>query len=153
MAGVLHEMYDQQEKGVQTSAAAISLATVSIFTIAGGPIEVVELYAIWQAQAQAVATTLQFNMLATVGGATTISAASASQSGVAAGSSLLCAGTAFNTTPVTTAGGTVVAGTVKFICPAGSLQYIAGTSANTSTMIWFLRYKPLARGVTVVAAF
>ncbi len=153
IAQVVRELFNQTDQAVNTTAGgvAISLATVSIFTIAGGPIEVLGLYWIWQTAAQAVATTLQFNVNATSGGATTVSGASASQSGVAAGTSGMCVGT-FVTAPTITTGGTVATGTVKFMVPAGSIQYIAGTSANTGLVTWYLRYRPLARGVTVVAA-
>jgi hypothetical protein len=149
---ILIENYNLMERAISTGSAAISLATVTIFTIAGGPIEVVELFAEFQGVAQAVATTLQFNATPTLGAAATLSAASASLSGTAAGSIVLCTGVFANAATIATVNA-AAAGTTKFIVGAGTLSYIAGTSANTQLVKWYLRYKPCARGVTVTAAF
>lgn len=39
----------------------------------------------------------------------------------------------------------------KLIIPAGVIE-INGTASNTGIIVWYLRYKPMAPGVTVVAA-
>jgi len=144
---------DVQEKCVASSTAALVDATV-IFTIAGGPIRILDILSECITAAGVAAETLQWQSVPTVGSATTISGACTTLSGVAAGTTVRLAPTALSTALVISlaaAGGvqlgtsvanhiTVMAGTIKSVVVAGT----------TGTWKHYLRYQPLAKGVTVV---
>lgn len=148
IAEVLREAYNQQEKAVSTAAAVLANGTATIFTVAGGPIEVVELLSVCVTGNDATASTLQYAADPTDGAQTTVSGASASLTSATAGTVVLCTGT-FATAASVNANGTVAAGTTKFIVPAGVVQAVVATGPSTGTWTHHLRYKPLARGVTV----
>src|SRR5438128_2439018 len=94
--GSTFSILDQQERCAVSATAALANAT-TIFTITGGPIEIVDLLSECITAQQAVATTLQWTSTPTVGTATTFSGASASLSGVAAGTTVRLAPTALST--------------------------------------------------------
>ena len=73
MAEVLREIYDQAERVVTTAAAVIANGTATIFTIAGGPIEILNLLSVCVTANDATASTLQWTVDPTDGAATTIS--------------------------------------------------------------------------------
>lgn len=148
LAEVMREIYDQAEKSISTPAAVIANGAATIFTIAGGPIEVIELLSVCVTANDGTATTLKYTSDPTDGAATDVSAASASLASVAAGTTVLCTGTFASAATVTT-NGTVAGGTTKFTVTAGVLQAITATGPTTGTWTHHLRYKPLARGVTV----
>lgn len=143
----LRETYDLMEKAANTSAAVMVTAD-TIFTIAGGPIEVVELVSVCVTANDGTASTIQYTADPTDGAVTNLSIASASVASVAAGNTLLVTGT-FGDAPTLTTNGTVAAGTTKFIVPAGVIKLVVGVGSTTGTWTHHLRYKPLSRGVTV----
>lgn len=153
MAEVLREIYDQQEKVVTTAAAVIASGTNTQFTIAGGPIEILTLLSVCVTANDATASTLQWTVDPTDGAATTISGASATLASVAAGTIVNINGV-LATAAVIVALGTAISqgsgGTGGgVIAPVGAIQTIIGVGATTGTWTHHLRYKPLARGVTV----
>ena len=155
IAGVLHELYDQADKSVRNTTAVLANGT-TLYTIAGGPIQIMELMAICIAPNDVTATTLQFSSTPTVGTPTTFSGASASLASATAGSIVLLTPTALSTAPtiVTAANGGVALGLVAqnhIIVQAGTITTVIATGPSTGTWSFVMRYRPLARGVTVIA--
>lgn len=148
IAEVLRELYDQQEKVVSTAAAVIASGTATIFTIAGGPIEVLNLMSVCVTLNDATATTLKYTADPTDGAATDLSAASASLADAAAGTICNITGTLANAT-VVTAAGTAIAQAGGVVVPVGVIQTFTAVGATTGTWTHHLLYRPLARGVTV----
>jgi hypothetical protein len=153
MAEVLREIYDQQEKVVVTSAAVIGAGTNTQFTIAGGPIEILNLLSVCVTVNDSTASTLQWTVDPTDGGATTICGASASLGDAAAGTIVNINGVLATAAVITAAGTAISQGSGGtgggIIAPVGVIQSIVGVGATTGTWTHHLRYKPLARGVTV----
>jgi hypothetical protein len=142
------------EKCVATTAATMTMATDDLFVIAGGPIELVSLVGVFQTVNTGAASTFQIQANATAGGATVMSIASSSTSGAAAGTYLVL--------PAAVGGAvTAVAGGAHlnllpaelWTIPVGKIQAIVGGAGTVGTVQWYLRYKPLAPGVTVTAAY
>lgn len=148
---VVHDAYDQIEKSVVTSAAVMSNA-LTVFTIAGGPIEIKNLLAICVTGNNATASTLQFSTDPTAGAATTISAASASLANAAAGTFVNITGTLADAAVITT-NGTAISQAGSIVVPVGIMTLVIGVGSTTGTWTINMRYKPLARGVTVTAAY
>ena len=140
------------ERAFCTGAAAMVNGD-TIFTITGGPIQIVSLHSECITTHQAVATTAQYQSVPTVGSATTISGATTTLSGVAAGTTFRLAPTALSTAPVISlaAAGGVQLGTnvANFVnVNAGTIKLVIGTG-GTGTWKHFLRYKPLCPDVQV----
>ena len=153
MAEVLREIYDQQEKAVVTLAGVIANGTNTQFTIAGGPIEILTLLSVCIAANDGTASTLQWTVDPTDGAATTISGASATLANAAAGTIVNMNGVLAPAAVITTTGTAMSQGSGGtgggIIAPVGVIQSIIGVGATTGTWTHHLRYKPLARGVTV----
>mgnify|MGYP001591994271 FL=1 len=148
LAEVMREIFDQVDKSLSTAAGVMPNGTTTIFTVAGGPIEVLELLSVCVTVNDATASTLQYQADPTNGAATALSLASGSLASLAAGNTALCTGT-FGAAPTVTLNGTVAAGTTKFIVPAGVIQSVIAVGATSGTWTHHLRYAPLSRGVTV----
>ena len=148
MAEVLRELYDQAEKSISTTAAVIASGTATIFTVAGGPIEVLNIISVCVTANDATATTLKYTANPTDGSATDLCAASASLANAAAGTIVNITGTVANA-GVVTANGTAISQAGRLVVPAGVIQAITAVGATTGTWTHHLRYKPLARGVVV----
>jgi hypothetical protein len=153
LAEVIREMYDQQSKAV-VKAAATLVNGATAFTIAGGSIQIEELFAYCKTANDTTASTLQFSSTPTLGSAKTISGASASLASAAAGAAVVLNPTALTTAPdlVTAANGGVLLGANlgnRIIVHPGTLTIVVGVGSTTGTWELHLRYKPLARGVLV----
>lgn len=143
------------QDGVAVRATAVLANGNTLFTIAGGSIQIMELMAICITANDATATTLQFSSSPTVGSATTISGASASLTSATAGTTVLLTPTALSTAPVISAAsaGGVQLGLVAqnhIIVNAGTITSVIGTGPSTGTWSFVMRYRPLSKGVTVV---
>jgi hypothetical protein len=128
----------------------------TVFTIANGPIEIVELQSLCVTANDTTASTMQWNSVPTVGSAKTISAASASLASATAGSTVTLNQTSLATAPdiVTAANGGVAIGANvanKIIVQKGTLKLVIGVGSTTGTWQHYLRYKPLDPAVTVTA--
>lgn len=140
-------MWGAQEKCIQSTTALLADAA-TIFTITGGPIQILELLSVCVVANSAVATTLQWSSTPAVGSDKTISGASASLSAIAAGTTILLAPTALTTAPtvVTAANGGVQAGPAlsanHIIVLNGTLKLVIA-NAGTGTFYHCLRYAPL----------
>ena len=148
LAEVLRELYDQSEKAISTAAAVIANGTATIFTIAGGPILLTHIFSVCVTANDTTATTLKYTADPTDGAATDLCAASATLASKAAGHILNITGT-LATQMVQTVNGTAIEQATPILIPAGVIQTITTVGATTGTWRHHLRYRPLARGVTV----
>lgn len=148
MAEALREIYDQNERVFTTAAAVIAAGTATVFTVAGGPIEVISLISVCVTGNDATATLHKWTANPTDGTATDISAASASLANATAGTILNITGT-LATATVITAQGTAIAQAAAVVVPVGVLTSITSGGATTGTWTHHLRYKPLGRGVVI----
>lgn len=140
---------DLQERVAKKTAATI-VNGQTLFTVAGGPIQVLGLVSICETANDGTASTLQYSATPTVGVAQTISAASASLANQAAGGSVTLAGTALSTAALLNANGpNLIANPGTIMVPAGTITAVVGVGSTTGTWAHYLRYKPLAVGVTV----
>ncbi len=134
-------------------------ATTTIFTVAGGSIELLNLVSHCVTTNNSNAATLQWSFDGTAGTATTITGASGSLASLVAGDLVLCDFTLLTTVPlIMTTGISAVLGsptTQRYIITNGPgvLQAIVGTAATTGTWNHSLRYRPLDEDVTVTPAF
>ena len=138
------------EERVVKKAAATMVTAQTLFTVAGGPIEVIGLVSICETGNDATASTLQYNATPTAGSAQTISGASGSLANSAAGASVTLAGTALATAALLNANGpNLIANPGTIMVPIGAIDIVIGVGSTTGTWAHYLRYKPLATGVTV----
>ena len=153
IAEVLREAYDQEDKAVTNTTAALVTGT-TLFTIAGGPIEILSLTARCATGNDGTASTLQWSADPTDGAAATFSGASASLANATAGSLVVLLGTALTTAPTVATTGVALSFTGAtptngIIVGAGIITSTVGVGSTTGTWQHHLRYRPLARGVTV----
>lgn len=139
------------QERVALKAAATITNGQTLFTIAGGPIQIIGLVSICVTGNDGTASTLQYNVTPTSGSAQTISGASASLASALAGASVTLAGTALATAALLNANGAnLIANPGTILAPAGVLTAVVGVGSTTGTWAHYLRYRPLAVGVTVV---
>lgn len=141
-------MYDAQDKMLM-QVAAVMVNGTTVFTITGGPIQIISIGALCVTANGATATTLQYSADGTDGAATTITGASASLANAAAGAMVVSVPGTLATAPAVYANGVGIAGTVGIIVPAGIITTVVGVGSTTGTWRQFIRYRPLASGVTV----
>lgn len=140
---------DLQEKVALKAAATITNGQ-TLFTVAGGPIMVMGLVSICVTGNDGTASTLQYSATPTSGSAQTISAASASLASALAGASVTLAGTALATAALLNANGpNLIANPGTVMVPAGIITAVVGVGSTTGTWAHYIRYRPLATGVTV----
>ena len=140
---------DLQERVAKKTAAIISNG-LTLFTIAGGPIKIEALFSICETANDGTASTLQYSVTPTSGAAQTISAASASLASAAEGASVTLAGTALSTAALLNANGpNLIANPGTVMAPAGTITAVVAVGSTTGTWAHYIRYKPLAVGVTV----
>lgn len=140
---------DLQER-VALKAAATMTNGQTLFTVAGGPIVIIALVSICVTGNDATASTLQYSATPTSGSAQTISAASSSLANATAGGSVTLAGTALSTAALYNANGpNLIANPGAIMVPAGTITAVVGVGSTTGTWRHYIRYRPLATGVTV----
>ena len=137
---------------VATSATAVMVNGDTIFTIAGGPIEVLALFSECITDNDATASTVQYSFTDAVMGAATISAASGSIASSPIGSMVTCQLTALSTAALYASEGATIysTGPSKILLQPGAITVVIGVGSTTGTWKHYLRYKPYAVGVTVV---
>lgn len=157
MAEVLREIFDLGERVVSNTAVALTGGTVAdVFTVAGGPIEIINLWVDITTAVSANACVINFQSDPTVGASNTdISegTAGADLTGLALGSVVHLNGDSQDVMKIA-ANGTDLP--VKenqnggIFCPIGGIDMIlANSDPTTGIATLWMRYKPLARGVTV----
>ena len=137
-----------QERTVE-SATAVMVNGNTVFTITGGPIQIVDLVSVCVTANDATASTMQWQSTPTIGTATTFSGASATLASATAGTNVRLAPTALATAPVivAAAAGGVQLGTnvANFIdVKEGTIKLVIGVGSTTGTWKHYLRYKPLS---------
>ncbi len=161
LAEVMREQFDQSEKVISTiTPATMAQATATIFTVAGGAIEILNLMSYCVTTNNTNAAQLQYAFDATSGSATTISGASTTLASLVAGDFVIADFTLLTTTPIILSTGisamlgpTVTQRLVITNATGGVVQIIVSAAATTGTWGHAMRYRPLGRGVTVTAAF
>jgi len=141
---------------VTATGAAILANGTTLFTVAGGPIKILDLFCYCIVGGDAAASTLQYSADGTVGAATTFTGASASRANQAAGDMIICNLTALSTAPDLVAAGVGLGPVLArgVIVPAGIITTTVGSGPTTTgTYKHYLRYRPLGTGVSVTAAF
>jgi hypothetical protein len=143
---------DYQDYGEKfaVSATKVMVNGDTLFTVTGGPILVTGLVSVCITSNGATASTLQYRSVPTVGTAQTISNASGSLANAAAGATVTLLGTALTTAANLSANGANLGMTAPMVVPAGTLAAVIGTGSTTGTWKHYLRWQPLASGVTVV---
>lgn len=142
-------IYDSLEKTVMTTAAVMVNGT-DIFTVSGGPIQIIQIGALCITANDGTASTLQYRADGTNGSATTITGASASLASAAAGTIAVAVAGTLATAPAVYANGVGILGTVDIIVPAGIIEIVVGVGSTTGTWRHFIRYRPLCIGGDVV---
>jgi hypothetical protein len=140
---------DPAEKAV-LKAAAVMVNGTTVWTIAGGPIQIISIGCVCITANDTTASTLQYSADGTDGAATVITGASATLASAAAGAIVVAVPGTLATAPAIYANGVGIAGTVGIIVPAGIITTVIGVGSTTGTWRQFIRYIPLALGVTVV---
>lgn len=150
LADVMREVYDQADKSVVNTTATLVDGT-TIFTVAGGPIEILSLVARCVTGNDGTASTLQWRADPTDGALATFSAASASLADALAGATVALQGTTLATAALLNATGVNLGQQVTngIIIGAGVIQIVVGAGSTTGTWQHHLRYRPLSRGVVV----
>lgn len=138
----------------QSATTAVMVNGNTLFTVAGGPIQILALQSVCVTANDATASTLQYQSNPTVGTATAISAATATLASATAGTTVTLNATSLATAPdiVTDASGGVSLGANvgnKIIVQAGTIKAVIGTGSTTGTWKHYISYIPLAPGVTV----
>lgn len=146
-------MFDAMDKCIGRAAAVMTNGD-TVFTITGGPIDILDILSECISANGAGATTMQWQSVPTVGTATTFSAASGSLASATAGTTVRLAPTALTTAPVIVAAsaGGVQLGTnvANFITvQPGTIKLVIGTGPTTGTWAHYLRYRPITTGVQV----
>jgi hypothetical protein len=150
----LKGMVDLQEN-VAASGAAVMSNALQVFTIAGGAIQILALFSLCITANDTTASTLQWKNTVTLGTLSqTITGASASLASAAIGETVVAQLTALSTAPLVNANGAGILGTTgNMLCLPGTLGLVIGTGSTTGTWEHFIRYRPLAKGVTVTNLF
>lgn len=135
-------------------AATTLVNGATLFTITGGPIQIVALQLQCATANDGTASTVQFSSTPTLGSAKTLSGASASLASAAAGATVNLNPTALTTAPdlVTGANGgaNLGANVANYITvSAGTITIVVGTGSTTGTWAAFIAYIPMAPNVTV----
>lgn len=139
------------ERVVESAAAVLTNAT-TIFTIANGPIKIVELLSRCVTANGAGATTLRWSCDPEgAAAAITFSGISGSLALAAAETTLVLNMTALSTAPDIIVGGVSLGGvqTNGIILPPGIITTTIATGPSTGTWTHHLRYKPLGYAATV----
>ena len=144
---------DSVERSVSGSTA-VMVTGDTLFTIAGGPIEILSLVGVCITVNDATASTLRYSANPTVGAATTFSGASASLASAAAGSGVVLNMTALDTAPdlIDPLVGLAAVHTKGIIVNEGIITATIAVGSTTGTWKHYLRYIPLSTGVTVTGS-
>jgi hypothetical protein len=136
------------------SATAVMVNGNTIFTVAGGPVQILGLVSECITANDATASTLQYQSAPTVGSAATISGATATLASATAGSTVRLAPTALSTAPtiVTAANGGVQLGTNVanlITVQPGAIKIVIGVGSTTGTWKHYISYVPMSPGAIV----
>ncbi len=140
-------------EAVAVSATAILANGTTIFTISGGPIQILSLVSECVVGGDSAAATVQYSATVTGLSAQTLSAASGSTANAAAHATVTLIGTALSTAAVYNSKGANLGMSPPggIVIPVGVITTVIG-GADTTTGTWrhLLRYKPLVAGARVI---
>ena len=139
---MLPYMWAAQDKQIWKPAAVMVTGT-TIWTVSGGPIQIISIGCVCVTENNATASTLQYSADGTDGSAVTITGASASLANAAAGAIVVSVPGTLATAPAVYASGVGIAGTVGIIVPAGIITTTVGVGSTTGTWRQFIAYRPL----------
>ncbi len=141
---------DLQER-IAVSATAVMVNGNTIFTIAGGPIQITSLVSECITANDTTASTVQYAATATGLSQQTISAACTTIASAATHATVSLIGTALSTAAVYNANGVNLGMSPPggVVVPVGVIKVVIGVGSTTGTWRHILRYKPLVSGVTV----
>ena len=139
---MITQIYAEHEHSIWKPAATMVNGT-TVWTVSGGPIQIISIGALCVTANNATASTLQYSADGTDGAATTITGASASLANAAAGTLVVSVAGTLATAPAVYANGVGIAGTVGIIVPAGIITTVVGVGSTTGTWRQFIRYRPL----------
>lgn len=142
-------IYAAMDKPVYSAVAATLVNGTTVFTVAGGPIQIISIGCVCITANGATASTLQYSADGTDGAAATITGASASLANATAGTIVVSVPGTLATAPAVYANGVGIAGTVGIIVPAGIITTVVGVGSTTGTWRHFIRYLPLSPNSTV----
>lgn len=150
---MLVPFYMQSERCIEAPAQAPVDGAI-IFTVTGGPIQILELISVCTVTNSGTATTIQWQSVPTAGSAATFSGASASLTSCVPGAALLLTPTALTTAPtiVLASAGGVCLGLVAqnhIIVQAGTIKTVVTNALASARWIHYLRFKPLGPSVQV----
>ena len=132
-----------------TTTPKVIVNADTIFTVANGPIAILQIGAVCVTANNATASTLQYQADGTDGNATTITGASASLANAAAGVIVAAVPGTLATAPAVYAQGVGIGATVPIIVPAGVIKAVVGVGSTTGTWKHYITYIPLAPNATV----
>ena len=147
---------DALEMCCEKSDGAVLLGDDPIFTIAGGPVQILEIAGIVTTEIGAGATNVKLQLDTTVPAATVeMNAAAVDINGDVVGTSYRTINVTGVFTPVT-AGFVLMANSfatnpTEYFAPAGTIQFNSD-AARAGVIRWYLRYKPLSPNSVVTAA-
>ena len=138
------------DKALSNSAQTLSNGA-TLFTIANGPIAVLELmaYCTSNENSGGAATTLQWSHDPTDGAAAVFSGASASVASAVAGTTIVLQGTALSTAPTVSINGPVLGQTREIILQPGTITSTVASGPTTASFVHYLRYRPLSPAAVV----
>jgi len=152
LTGIINDIAvvdDYAEKVVSTAAAV--MVDDDVLFEADGPILIMGLVSECITVNDATASTLQYRVNPDEGDPVTISAASSSLANLDPGATVSLVGTALNTAAAVNTSGANLGMTAPIAVMAGDIEIAVGVGSTTGTWRHHLRYKPLARNVSVVA--
>ena len=141
------------ERAVQSVTSTMVNGAV-VFTISGGPIQIIDLLSICVTANDATASTMQWQSVPNVGSATTFSVASATLASATAGTTVRLAPATLATAPVivaASAGGVQLSsnGANSIDVKDGTIKLVIVVGSTTGTWQHILRYIPLTPNSTV----
>lgn len=140
------------EKTVERATSILPATTnLTLFTIVGGPIELINIEGIVTVVLPAVANLVKLTAVATGLTAVDLCAASADLTGAAVGTVLSITGT-LATAMVVSANQTRIAQATRQIIHPGIIRVNTTGTMTTGQVKWSMRYRPLAAGAYAVAA-
>lgn len=148
-------LFAVNQGSAQSATTAVMVNGNTIFTVGGGPIQILALQSVCVTANDATASTLQYQSVPTVGTAAAISGASASLASLVAGDTVNLNQTSLATAPdvvLASAGAVVIGPNVanRMVIQPGTIKLVIGVGSTTGTWKHYIAYVPLAPGVTVV---
>lgn len=135
------EFISERVTQIWSTSPAVMADNDRLFTVAGGPIMILELFSICATGNDATASTIVYKITPTIGSEQTISGASASIASAPAGATIALQGTALATAALYNANGpNLIANPGTILCPAGTIDIDVAVGSTTGTWVHVIRY-------------